>query len=43
MTRAHLEALLFVSSKPFTIKGLAKLLQSDEEKVEGWLDDLSEI
>jgi segregation and condensation protein B len=43
MTRAHLEALLFVSSKPFTIKGLAKLLQSDEEKVEGWLDELSEL
>ena len=43
MTRAHLEALLFVSSKPFTIKGLAKLLQSDEEKVEGWLDELSKL
>lgn len=43
MTRAHLEALLFVSSKPFTIKGLAKLLATDEEKVEGWLDELSEI
>lgn len=43
MTRAHLEALLFVSSKPFTIKGLAKLVQSDEEKVEGWLDELSEL
>ncbi len=43
MTRAHCEALLFVSAKPFTIKGLMKLLQSDEEVVEEWLTELSEI
>lgn len=43
MTRAHLEALLFVSAKPFTVSGLAKLLQVDADQIEGWLGELSEI
>ena len=37
MTRAHLESLLFVSAKPFSIRSLAKLLQSTESQVEEWL------
>lgn len=42
MTRAHLEALLFVSAKPFTVKGLAKLLNSSEDKIETWIEELQE-
>lgn len=42
MTRAHLEALLFVSAKPFTMKGLAKLLNTPEEKIEDWVEELRE-
>lgn len=41
MTRAHLESLLFVSAKPFTVKGLAKLLKSEESRVEEWIDELA--
>lgn len=41
MTRAHLEALLFASAKPFTIKSLAKLLQTDEEQVREWTLELA--
>jgi segregation and condensation protein B len=40
MTRAHLESLLFVSAKPFSIKALGKLLQVDELIVDGWIDEL---
>lgn len=43
MTRAHLEALLFASAKPFTIKTLAKLLQTDDEQVRVWIDELTAL
>src|SRR3989344_1499082 len=42
MTRAHLESLLFVSAKPFSIRSLAKLLQSTESQVEEWLAELTD-
>ncbi|MCX6781264.1 MAG: SMC-Scp complex subunit ScpB [Candidatus Magasanikbacteria bacterium] len=41
MSKAHLEALLFVSAKPFTRKSLAKLLKVDEVQVNVWLEELS--
>ncbi len=39
----QLEALLFVSAKPFTIKSLAQLLRADESRVDAWIDELAEI
>ena len=43
MTKAHLEAILFVSAKPLTVGALAKLLETDAEKIESWLEEVSEI
>ncbi len=43
MTKAHLEALLFVSSKPFTTKGLSKMLNVGEDQIDAWLDELTEM
>lgn len=42
MSRAQLEALLFVSAKPFTLKGLCKHLNAKEDQIEVWLGELSE-
>ncbi len=39
----QLEALLFVSAKPFTITSLAKMLHAEEFQIDAWLDELGEI
>lgn len=41
MTKTHVEALLFVSAKPFTITSFAKFVGVETDVLEGWLDELS--
>lgn len=43
MTRANLEALLFVSAKALTVRELSKLLDASEKKIDAWLDELAEL
>lgn len=41
MTRAHLEALLFMSAKPLTRKQARALLECDAEQLATWVEELA--
>lgn len=43
MTRANLEALLFVSAKPLTVRECARVLSVKDSEVKEWLNELEKI